>query len=120
MTWRQVVDSTVSALLPKDAVASPPSDSTGAYGPANAMQLLRDIANGVHKKDEATVFEVDAAGERCSCIDVKVLKTDGRHVEVEIEGDQPTSPVRLPRQGWTVMAACTGYNSAKVRDAAKH
>lgn len=118
LNWREVTNLATRTALPKAPVDTPLVESTRAYGTTNAMQLLRDIANGEHGSGEATVFEVDKSGEQYRCTDVRVVRAGARHIEVEAEGDRTLS--RFPRPGWTVMAACVGHHTAEVRRAAKH
>ena len=72
----------------------------------------------MYGSSKATVFEVDSAGISFKCTNVYVNRSTKDGVEVEFAGE--TGSTRLPRKGWTVLAAIVGHHADETRTVARH
>jgi hypothetical protein len=116
ITWEEAFGLTVASAGP--TVVAPAIESGRAYGTASALQLLKNIGHNDYGTTKATVFEVNAAGDKFRCTNVYVVRSTRDGVEIEIEGEQGST--RLPQRGWTVIAAGVGHHVDSLRNAAKH
>ncbi len=117
LSWPQVKRLALSAA-PGVPVGPPSSESGKAYGTADALELLKAVGRNEFNSSKATVVEIDHAAKQLKCTDIFVTRVTRDGVEIDTVGESISS--RLPRKGWTIVAACIGHHTEQVRNAARH